>query len=48
MKIVQITPVKNGDFTNFFGLGEDGKVYSYSFVRGSWKLFKKTTDKVAA
>lgn len=42
MKIIQIMPVKNGDFTNVFGLSEDNKVYTYSYKTGSWKQFKAT------
>lgn len=46
MKIVQITPVKIGEFTTFFGLAEDNKVYSYSYVNASWKPYKKVAQKV--
>ena len=45
MKIIQITPVKNGEFTNFFGLTEDNKVYTYSWKTGNWKQFKEAKKK---
>jgi len=45
MKIIQITPVARGEFTNFFGLAEDGKIYTYSWKNGSWKLFKQAKAK---
>lgn len=43
MKIIQIIPVLNGDFTNVWGLSEDNKVYTYSYKTGNWKQFKSTT-----
>lgn len=45
MKIIQIMPVKNGDYTNVFGLSEDNKVFTYSYKTGNWKQFKQTTTK---
>lgn len=45
MKIIQIMPVKNGDFTNVFGLSADNKVYTYSYTKGSWRQFKQVAKK---
>lgn len=45
MKIIQIMPVKNGEYTNVFGLSDDNKVFTYSYKTGNWKQFKQTTDK---
>lgn len=45
MKIIQIIPVLNGSFTNVWGLGEDNKVYTYSYKTGNWKQFVEATKK---
>lgn len=45
MKIIQIVTIKNGEFTNIFGLSEDNKVHTYSWKTGSWKQFKQATEK---
>lgn len=44
MKVIQITAVANGDFTNIYGLTDDGKVCFYHYKTGSWKLWKPSDD----
>lgn len=42
MKIIQISVIKSGDFTNIYGLGDNGKLYVYLYKGGAWREWKQT------
>lgn len=43
MTIIQFQRAVVDNFAVIYGLGDDGKVYTYSYAKGTWKPYKKVS-----